>query len=57
MRLRRNQLCPIHRSQFCCGKKRSREKDASASWESAGSTIPITLEVTGRYARTRKCES
>jgi hypothetical protein len=21
MRLRRNQLCPIHRSQFCCGRE------------------------------------
>jgi len=21
MRLRRNQLCPIHRSRFCCGRE------------------------------------
>ena len=58
MRLRRNQLCPIHRSPlFVVAGKRSREKNASAGVESVASTIPNTHEGTERSARMRKCES
>ena len=57
MRLRRNQLCPIHRSLFCCGREAISRENERARWESAALTIPTTREDTAKSARTRKCES
>jgi hypothetical protein len=43
MRLRRNQLCPIHRSLACCGREAILGQNDHARWESAASTIPVVL--------------
>ena len=57
MRLRRNQLCPIHTLIPVAAGRRLREKSARAKWEYVASTIPSTREGIERSARMRKCGS
>ena len=58
MRLRRNQLCPIHRSRFLLRQGSDfKESDEHGSWESVASTIPNTREDIGRSVPMLRCGS
>ena len=57
MRLRRNQLCPLHRSLFCCGRETiSREKRKRQMGVRRVDDFQHPRG-SGRSARMRKCES
>jgi hypothetical protein len=54
MRLRTNELCPLHRSFFCCG----REHLSNPSWsdlEFRELKIRITREDIGNYGHRGRC--
>jgi len=32
MKLRKGAICPIHRSQYCCGREKDKEKEFARGW-------------------------
>jgi hypothetical protein len=55
MRLRRNQICPIHRSLSCCGREATQRREHHGSWAFGESRMLSIPEDTGNSVRMRKC--
>ena len=56
MRIRRNQLCPIHKSRTCCGREPVRKEKSVQVGDGALKTH-ITHGNIANSARLRKCEN